>query len=285
MRIWAALAVMSVASLAHADPGADAAKAFQGLADAVAAKKLPANLDAFIGPTHDAEQAVADPADVATIVSAPKLKIISTHVAKSGTAAWIVATVDGGRYDVAWAKPSTAPLRASAFLTLDGGTWQVRAAHWSGGTPNRPKEGGCGNMDIGYEPPDGVATGAEPAVKVITTAFPGAEYRTGKLQTTVLLAALSDDKAAQMFGSAPDEQFTGGAAIKKIFAHWKVDLRAPSDGHIRAGIAPGGDLAWVATEISSDLQCTAYRALFVLQLEKGAWRIVHQHFSSGVTAP
>jgi len=275
-------AVVCLASFAHADPATDASKAFSSFADAVAAKKLPDGVEAFIGPQHDPDVAVTDPADVLAIVPSPKLKIVSSHVAKSGTAAWVVAAVPGAKYDVAWQQSSTQPLRASAFLTLDGGTWHVRAVHWSGGVPNRPRAGGCGNMDIAYEPPDAIAKGAEPAVKLVRDAFLGAEYRTGKLQTGVIVSALSDDKAAQMFGSAPDEMFIGGATIKSIFKKWKVDLRANSD-HTRAGIAPGGDLAWVATEVASDLQCTPYRTLFVLQLEGGKWKIVHMHFSSWVS--
>jgi len=284
MRMLVAVVVLALGSLAHADPAADANKAFKGFVDDVAAKKLPAQLDAFIGPGHDAETAVADVADVVAFVPAAKLKIVATHVAKSGTAAWIVAELAGARYRATYDKVATTPLRASAFLTLDAGTWHVRAAHWSGGAPNQPRAGGCGNMDMAYEPPPAIGKGAEAAAKVITDALAGAEYRTGRIQSEKIVAVLSDDKDALMFGSAPEERFTGGAAIKKIFKQWKVDLYAPKD-HLRAGIAPGGDLAWVAGEITSDLQCTPYRALFVLQREKDAWKIVHQHFSESVGAP
>lgn len=61
--------------------------------------------------------------------------------------------------------------------------------------------------------------------------------------------------------SAPSESFTGGAAIKKVFKSWKIDLYADMQDHTRAGIAPGGDL------------------------EGNAWKIVHQHYSDTVSVP
>jgi ketosteroid isomerase-like protein len=255
----------------------------QAFVDAVAAKKLPSEVDTFIAPFQDAEQAIAELDDVAKIVAKPKLRILATHVAKSGTAAWIVAQISGGKYQPERDKTSTAPLRASAFLTLDGGKWHVRAAHWSGTKPNRQEAQVCGAIDPGYEPPPYIAKGAEPAVKVITEAFAG--KIDGEGTAAQVLPALSDDKAAQMFGSAPGETFTGAAAVKKVFKGWKIDLGADTGEHTRAGIAPGGDLAWVAMEVMTFWQCTAYRTLFVLQKEGGAWKIVHQHYSERVLAP
>jgi hypothetical protein len=279
MRFVLVLALL--ARVAHADPAADANKAMQAFVDAVAAKKLPAEVDSFIGPEHDLEDAIGDLADVAKVVPKPTLKIVSTHLAKSGTAAWIIGEITGGKYEVN-EKMTSAPLRASAFLTLDGGTWHVRAAHWSGALPNEGKAEMCGAMDPGYMPPPAIAKGAEPAVQVINDAFKGALG--GKGTSAQVLAALSDAKDAQMFGSAPTESFTGGTAIKKVFKSWKIDLYA-GDEHARAGIAPGGDLAWVATSVQTFWQCKSYRALFVLQKEGSAWKIVHQHYSDTVYVP
>lgn len=139
-------------------------------------------------------------------------------------------------------------------------------------------------LDSAYDPPAHIGKGAEPAVQVIKDAFLGEEYGSGKLIKVPLLAALSSSKDAQMFGSAPKERWTGGAAIQKVFKRWNVDLRAQID-KVRAGIAPGGDLAWVATEVDTDTLCSSYRAFFVLEKEGTAWKIVHAHFSGWVMTP
>lgn len=276
------LALVLLVRVAHADPSSDAGKAFQTFVDGAAAKKLPADVEAFISPDKQPDPAVAAPDGFAKIAPKPKLAIVATHLAKSGTAAWIVATIGGAKYTAN--NPVTTPLRASAFLTLDGGAWHVRAAHISGGKPNHESMGGmCGAMEKAYEPGANIAKGAEPAVKVLTDAFKGPVD--GKGTSAMVMPALSDDKGAQMFGSAPNEQFTGGAAIKKVFKGWKIDLDAGNDEQTRAGIASGGDLAWVAMEISTFWQCTNYRALFVLQKEGSAWKIVHQHYSEDVETP
>jgi hypothetical protein len=150
MRIWAVLAVISVATLAHADPRADAGKALQAFVDAAAAKNLPEEVDAFITPGHDAENEIGDLDALATIVAKPTLKILSTHLARSGTAAWIVGEIGGASYVAHIGdKPSTT-LRASAFLTLDGGVWHVRAAHWSGEKRDEKLGEGCGMLDSAY---------------------------------------------------------------------------------------------------------------------------------------
>jgi len=281
MRLVLVLAMM--VRSAYADPAADANKAMQAFVDAAAAKKLPADVDTFIGPADNPEQETADLDDVLKIVPRPKLKIVSTHVAKSGTAAWIVAQVSGAKYSPEWGKTSTAPLRASAFLTLDNGAWHVRAAHWSGGKNNQKAVEGCGLIDPAFRVPAAIGKGAAPAVKVIKDAFGG--MYDGNGTSAQIIAALSDDKGAQMFGSAPSENFTGSAAIKNVFKKWKIDLYADDGEHTRAGIAPGGDLAWVAMDITTMWMCTSYRALFVLQKEGSAWKIVHQHYSEWVIAP
>ena len=277
------VAVVLICRIAHADPAADANKAMQAFVDATAAKKLPGEVEVFIGPQHDAAHAVTEVGDVLDIVGKPKLEIVATHVAKSGTAAWIVAQISGAKYEAEFGKTVTAPLRASAFLTLDGGAWHVRATHWSGGKPNSPPSGMCGLIDPGYEPPPRIAKGTEPVVKVVTGAFAGQMQGAGT--SALVIPALSDDKAAQMFGSAPTEKFTGGAAIKKVFKAWKIDLYADTGEHTISGLAPGGDLAWVAMDVQTFWQCTSYRALFVLQKEGTAWKIVHQHYSNSVMTP
>ncbi len=279
---WA-LALVLMVQVADANPAADAGKAFQAFVDRAAKKQVPGELAAFVTPIQEEDNPLGDLDAFAAIVPKPAVKLMATHIAKSGTAAWIVATIGGATYRPEYDKTATTPLRASAFLTLDGGAWHVRAAHISGATPNRAPIPGCGNIGEAFRVPGQLAKGTEPVMKVLEDAFVGG-YE-GKGTSSHVLPALSNDKGAQMFGSAPNEQFTGGAAIKKIFKGWKIDLSVDDGEHSRAGLAPGGDLAWVATQVSTEWQCTSYRALFVLQKEGTAWKIVHQHYSEDVLTP
>src|SRR6185503_17218951 len=125
------------AGTASADPASDANAGLQAFVAAAHAKALPAGVESFIAPSFDDEHAVAELDELAKIVPAPKLEILATHVAKSGTAAWIVAEISGAKYE-SDGNTVTTPLRASAFLTLDNGQWHVRAAQISGVKANGP---------------------------------------------------------------------------------------------------------------------------------------------------
>jgi len=264
MRAALILGVISMASVAHADPAADAKAGFQRFVDAVAAKQQPAELDTFIAPDKDEEDAVGDVAKAAASLGKP-MKIVGIGVAKSGTGAWIAATLGEAR--------------ATAFLVKDAKGWHVTAAHISLAKAEQrftAEDGvGCGMVDEVLRWPASVPKDAKAAADTLDKAFmPPDGGKHGPLD----LAALSDDKSALVFGSAPKEQWTGGAKIKKVFDSWKIDLGRNSD-LARAGIAPGGDLAWVAEPVTTDLMCKQYRAMFVLQKERGTWKIVHQHYS------
>jgi hypothetical protein len=280
-RSW--IVLLLACGVVHADPAADAGKAFQAFVDGIVAKRAPSELEAFIAPGDDKDQAVADLGELAKLLTKPKLAITATHVAKSGTAAWLVGEISGVKYRANLDKTATTPLRATAFLTLDGGTWHVRAAHWSAGKPNSGPAEMCGLIDPAYVPPPRIAKGTEPVLKVISDAFRGSYEGNGT--AAMIVAALSDDAGAHLFGSAPSEKYSGGAAIKKVFKAWKIDLYADTREHTRSGIAPGGDLAWVALHVQTMWQCTSYRTLFVLQKEGAAWKLVDQHYSEWVLAP
>lgn len=264
MRAALIVGVISIASVAHADPAADAKAAFQRFVDSVAAKKAPDDVDTFITPARDDDDDVGDAEKAATAVGKP-VKIVATGIAKSGTGAWIAATLGS--------------TRATAFLVKDAKGWHVTAAHWSTAHAEArftADDGvGCGMVNEVLRWPAHVPKDAKAAADALDKAFmPPDGGKHGPLD----LAALSDDKSALVFGSAPKEQWTGGAKIKKVFDGWKIDLGAGSD-LARAGIASGGDLAWVAEPVTTDLMCKQYRAMFVLQKEGGAWKIVHQHYS------
>jgi hypothetical protein len=122
------------------------AKALPAFVDAAAAKHVGPEVAAFIAPSHDSDQAIADLDTLTAIVAKPQLEILATNLAPSKTAAWIVAQVSGARSRIDSERTVSTPLRASAFLTLA----QM-----------------CGNLDPGYEPPMQIAAGAAPAVMVI----------------------------------------------------------------------------------------------------------------------
>jgi hypothetical protein len=106
-------------------------------------------------------------------------------------------------------------------------------------------------------------------------------------QPATFLALLSDDKRAQVFGSAPKETFVGGKKIKGVFKRWTVELtcwdRDDPKLPARAGATPDGELMWMAVGVAYYRPCTSYRTMLVMTKEKGAWKIVHQHYSEPVS--
>jgi ketosteroid isomerase-like protein len=264
------LAVVALTSSAHADPLADATKAFTAFLDGVVAKKASADVDTFVSPYSDEQAATpADLGEVAAVIRG-KPEIVANGIAKSGTAAWLAVVVPGRV--LRDGKPHDEKLRASAFLALDGGVWRVRAVELSTGVANRTP-GMCGSIEPWWKPPTNLIEEVVTVSKQLDAAMDGATAK-------ALIPFLSADGHAQMFGSAPGEQWTGGAAIKKVFASWQLDLDLEKSR--RAGIAPGGDLMWLALSLSSMHQCTNYRVLVVLAKEKTGWKIVHQHYSEAL---
>ena len=49
-----------------------------------------------------------------------------------------------------------------------------------------------------------------------------------------------------------------------------------------AGVGPAGELAWMVVGVAYFKLCMSYRTMFVMAQEKGAWKIVHQHYSEPV---
>jgi ketosteroid isomerase-like protein len=92
---------------------------------------------------------------------------------------------------------------------------------------------------------------------------------------------MTDSGNAVLFG--PNATTVGGAAIKNVFKRWKVTGPWHEPGKelsARAGLVPGGELAWMALEIGGPPeQCTDFRSFFVLAVEDGGWKLVHQHYS------
>lgn len=278
-----ALVVMVVigvgAGAARAGVAEDVTRAFNGFVDGVAAgKPSPAGLELFVTPLSYEAALPTDLAPIRAMLPASKVvKVLAVVPSAGGKSAWVAAEISAlvkprgekARADV---------LRATAVLALDGGAWTVRAAHWSIAAKN-VKPGMCGDLRAQWEIDSAVPPVLTPAVAVVLQALDS-----GKPAQFVGL--MSDDKRAQVFGSAPKESFVGGKKIKGIFKKWSVEIlgwdkddpRLPA----RAGVTPDGELMWMLTPIDYYRLCVSYRGLFVMAKEKGAWKIVHQHYSEPI---
>jgi hypothetical protein len=273
MRLVAIAVVAATTSLAHADPNAEITKAFGGFVDSFAtAKPALDGVQALLLPAMmDVPVPVA--ADAANTFQAPKTKVLRIVPTKSGKAAWVAAEIATKvEHDKKWVAQS---VRASAVLVLDGATWRVRAADFSVAVPERAAPPGCGNASDQWESPSKVAKAAVPAVDALIHAIS---------DPATFVPMISDDKNALVFGSAPKETYSGGAAIKAIFKKWRIGGDMPGgDGALSAiaDVGPDGELVWAITPIMAPIQmCAMYRGFFVLVKDGTAWKVIHQHYSS-----
>ena len=261
---------------ARADVTADVTKDYTTFVTAVAGGKVPAGVELFIAPASDSITGLND--DFKKELPTPKLSNITVVPSKSGSSAWIVADLAGlvpGKD-----KAVAGTLRTSAFLVHDATGWHVRAAHWSAGKPERipPQDNGCGMVDQEWSLRDHgkVAKALEPDVKAVLDAL-----------RKDFTAILSDDKRAITIGSAPNERFNGGAAVKKLFKRFKISNVVESSESPLAVVAGGStdnDLMWIAMPVMAPhIVCTEYRAFYVLQREGSDWKVVHQHYSNWVS--
>jgi hypothetical protein len=277
----AVLAVLAVPAVTAAAPDADVKAAFTTFVDGVAAgKPLPAGVELFIPPGHDGgEPVVGDLAQTRGLLDKGKPKVLAVVVSPGGGSAWLAAEIPGKVPRDKKVKKET--IRASAFLVKDGAAWAVRALHWSTGEKNVVDDG-CGALDFEWSFEGAVAPKLETTVKAVLNAFDDQD-------TASLVALLSDDKRAFVFGSAPREKFVGGPRIKSLFKKWNVGLlywnRDEPGLPSRAGIAPDGELMWMTAGTMVTRMCTSYRTFLVLAKEPAGWRIVHQHYSEPVYLP
>jgi hypothetical protein len=273
------VALAAGASRARADAEDDVKDAFVGFVDDVAAgAPLPAGLELFVTPITDEVPLPGDLTGLKALVPASKaIKWVSLVRSPGGRSAWLAAEI-GPVGPSARAKKPPAVIRATAVLALDGATWKLRAAHWSIGVKN-VKPGACGALAFEWNLDPAVPPVLAPAVALVLEALDsGKPAAFGRL--------LSDDKKAEVFGSAPKETFVGGAKIKGVFKKWSVSLpywdRDDPALPARAGATADGELMWMAVGVAYFRLCTSYRTMFVMAREKGAWRIVHQHYSEPV---
>jgi len=284
----ALLVLMFAATAAHADPAADATKAFTAFVDGVAAGKASPGLELFITPFRDNDPVPKDLAPVKKLLDKPKVKVGKVVVSKGGKSAWLVADIPARVPRKG--KVKTEALRASAVLALDGDAWRVRATEWSATVPNHPTDM-CGALDSEWHFTPSVPAELVAPVKAVADALEAMPAMDGMPETLggkrePFLALLSDDANALLLGSAAGERFTGGAAIKKLFKKWTVTYSGDvNDTRVlaaRAGAGPDGTQLWLYTTTRSHEQCAEYRTLLVLAKEPAGWRIVHHHYSEHI---
>jgi ketosteroid isomerase-like protein len=263
----ALLVVLALASVAHASPTTDITKTLQTFVETGGTSDP--RLELFIPPQGDSpddhfEWPVLphDRGEARGYIDHPKVAVRKLVISKSGTSAWLAAEIHSRGKD---------PLRASAVLVKDKRQWHVIAAHWSRAVSPRPAEA-CKSLAFEWRPKASVPVEARPPVIAVMKALnPSAEFAD----------VISDSSNAVLF--RPGDTTIGGAAIKNVFATWKITgpwHEPGKDLSARAGITPDGELAWMALEVGgpSD-QCTDYRTLFVLADEADGWKLVHQHYS------
>jgi ketosteroid isomerase-like protein len=302
LAVISAASVASVESVAHASPQSDVTRTFQAFVDA-AGNSEPAALELFIPPQGDSPDEhfewaplPKDRGEARGYLEQPKVVVKKLAISPSGTSAWLAAdiknasradttsvgradTTNAGRADTTNAgradtknaggadtKSAGKPLRASAFLVKDDKGWHVTAAAWSrAATPAKPAQ--CKSLAFEWRPKAQVPAAAREPVLAV-------------------LKLLGHDFTKAM---APGGVIFGVGAAQPDFGKWKITgpwHEAGNELSARANIAPDGQLAWMAVEVGGPAeQCTDYRAFYVVAKDKGAWRIVHQHYSLPAKAP
>lgn len=260
------LPLVVMCRIAGATPAADVTKAFQGFVDS--AGTAEPMLEVFIPPQGDSPEDGAwpvlpkDKGEVRGYLDHPRVAVRTLVVTRSGNAAWLAAEIRNAKL---------APLRASAVLVKEGTTWHVVATAWSRATvpPTVPT---CKVMQFEWRPRAKVAAEARPAVIAVMKALnPSADFT----------SVMTGSGRAVLF--SPAATTVGGAAIKRVFKTWKVTAPWHEPGKelsARAGVVPGGELAWMVLEVGSPpAQCTDFRSFFVLAPEASGYKLVHQHYS------
>jgi len=273
-------------SVAHADPAADASKAFTAFVTSVASGAPTPGLALFITPFSDDAPVPADLGAVKQLLDKPKVKIAHAAVSRGGKSAWLVGEVTAKLPNGARRKAGS--LRVSALLGLGADGWRVQATQWSAGVPNHATDR-CGNIEPEWRFTSDVAKDLAAPVQAVLDAFAAmpviADSPFGG-DRSKLLALISDDRGTVVLGSAAGERFVGGKAIKALFKKWHVThTGAPDDFKgipARAAAGPDGELMWMYTATRFHEQCTDYRSFFVLAKEPAGWRLVHQHYSEHI---
>jgi len=171
----------------------------------------------------------------------------------------------------------------AAFLD---GKWTTVALHWGEPVPDAVAER---RAILGNMPRPGIvpnkADGGGDLDKVVRAAF---------ASRTAFVDARSERDDAFNFGSGPGERSTGGAAIKRLFARLRSELKLAGGARVVAGSTwdpAQRDAPWIGfaafnadytykSRAATDLTQT-FRVLAILIREGEGWTIVQTQFSNG----
>jgi ketosteroid isomerase-like protein len=205
----------------------------------------------------------------------------STHlvigVAPGGRSAWaadeieyVVAAPEGTR---------TTRFRMTALAALDRGRFHLFAVHYSVAIPHREALARADRLPAPADLGDAVATVAEPVVEL---------FRRGLAQPPGTNLSERDDVV--VIGSAPDEIWVGGRAIRARMAAQPVTpgLHLEPAGGIRAALTPDLESGWVLANVRLQIPggggsvTLPFRTLEIFVREGDAWRVACLHSSVGV---
>lgn len=226
----------------------------------------------FIGVLPD--EVAVGPAAIVTRAHAPgggglASTALTIGVSADAQAAWISDVHDAER-----------ALRITVVAEKQEGRWRALVAHASRGTSPedarlREEEGRFTPLtDVG----DGVAVDAQPLAQIMSQGLGSAEQ---------LAAVISKRPGTMAFGPAPRDRFTGthevSEWVRSLYA--REGARLVRNGGMRAGIAAGGDVGWVATNVDLAVSRGARemarpgRLTAVFAREGKGWAIVQLHLS------
>ena len=228
--------------------------------------------DVFIG-AHPDEVAVGRAAITAKVRPAAERELASTAlsigVASDSQAAWVADVLGAER-----------PLRSTVVVERQGSGWRALLAHTSyaiSGDEARKRE-----EDKSFAPlrdvGDAVPEDARQLAQLLSQGLGSADK---------MVALISTQPGTSAFGPSPDDRFTGthdvSEWVRSLYA--REGARLVRNGGLRAGIAAGGEVGWVATSVDMTVirgtreLARPCRFTVVFTRQGGSWAIVQMHLS------
>jgi len=271
---FAALALLLVGGIAHADVAGDMNDMIEGLP--MRDTNAPGPLFSFTN--NDPYWAGKDQFGNQPNFMGSGVDITNLVAAASadGKAAWFAADVKGVP-DASDCAPGPCPpnrdppLHVTGLVEKSGKEWKWVAWHTAPPLTSKDQTALAKQNTLPDVIPKDLRK-ADDVVKVVESA----------LADPVAFAALvSDRKDVVMYGSASAERYVSGAKVKKQLAAWSLKL-AIRDG-VQAGMV-GTNVAWFAANLDATSakkadKAAPYRLLAVLEKSGTAWKIVQLHFS------
>jgi hypothetical protein len=193
--------------------------------------------------------------------------------------AWIAAVLEDQVIGCGMAPCPTSPMpepdrrHVTALAEKVGDDWQITASH-------------AAMIVTGKQQQRALKQGVMP--NVLERSVAGAEDVVKQLESTLgdpkrLAASVSARKDVVLLGSEPDEQTTGGEAVRAQLLAWNLAFKV-RDG-IVAGKTATKTVAFVAANVDATLPARPkdkpmpYRMLVIYEKTGAAWQIVLAHFS------